>query len=85
MSDYLSCDYRSSWYGMVIIVVTITIIMHACTRYRADESGIPYCITVDFASLDDHSVTVRDRDSMVQTRMKIDEVVPYLSKQIDGF
>jgi len=55
-------------------------------RYRrADESGIPFCITVDFDSLTDDSVTVRERDSMVQTRMKIIDVLPYLSKQIDGF
>jgi len=44
-------------------------------RYaRADEMGIPYCITVDFDSLEDNSVTVRDRDSTKQERVKIKEL-----------
>lgn len=55
-------------------------------RYRrADEGGTPYCITVDFESLEDDCVTVRDRDSMVQTRMKVEEVFAYVSKMVDGF
>jgi len=55
-------------------------------RYRrADESGIPYCITVDFDTLEDDSVTVRDRDTMEQTRLKIDDVYPFLAKHIEGF
>jgi glycyl-tRNA synthetase len=62
-----------------------TIPNYTTLHYRADESGIPFCITVDFDSLTDDSVTVRERDSMVQTRMKIMDVLPYLSKQIDGF
>ncbi len=41
-------------------------------RYaRADELGVPYCITIDFESLDDGSVTIRDRDSTAQERVKI--------------
>jgi len=44
-------------------------------RYaRADEIGVPYCITVDFESLDDHCVTVRDRDTTKQERVKISEL-----------
>ena len=55
-------------------------------RYRrADESGIPYCVTIDFESLENDSVTIRDRDTMEQTRMKIDDLFPYISKAIDGF
>lgn len=43
-------------------------------RYaRADEIGIPYCLTVDFESLDDKSITIRDRDSMEQKRIKIED------------
>ena len=39
-------------------------------RYRRqDEVGTPYCITVDFESLDDRAVTLRDRDSMAQDRV----------------
>jgi len=44
-------------------------------RYRRqDEIGTPYCVTIDFESLEDHSVTVRERDSMKQTRVKIDDL-----------
>ena len=54
-------------------------------RYRrADESGIPFCITVDFDSIEDNTVTLRERDSMEQRRMTIEEVYAYLSKEIDG-
>ncbi|MDD2503190.1 MAG: glycine--tRNA ligase [Clostridia bacterium] len=48
-------------------------------RYRReDEIGTPYCITVDFDTLEDHAVTVRDRDTMEQIRLPIDEVEAYL-------
>ena len=48
-------------------------------RYRRqDEIGTPYCITVDFQSLDDDTVTVRDRDSMLQERVQINELRDYL-------
>jgi hypothetical protein len=67
------------------IIMHHTKLLHTALHYRADESGIPFCITVDFDSLTDDSVTVRERDSMVQTRMKVIDVLPYLSKQIDGF
>lgn len=48
-------------------------------RYRRqDEIGTPYCVTVDFASLEDGCVTVRERDSMKQTRVKIAELEKHL-------
>jgi glycyl-tRNA synthetase len=48
-------------------------------RYRRqDELGTPYCVTVDFDSLDDHAVTVRERDSMEQERVAIDDLVAHL-------
>lgn len=48
-------------------------------RYRRqDEIGTPYCVTVDFDSLEDKAVTVRDRDSMEQERVKIEELDGYL-------
>ena len=51
-------------------------------RYRRqDELGTPYCITFDFDSLDDHAVTVRERDSMEQERIAISEVVSYLNEK----
>jgi glycyl-tRNA synthetase len=53
-------------------------------RYRRqDEIGTPYCVTVDFESLEDQQVTVRERDSTEQTRLPIDEVVSYLLGRLD--
>lgn len=52
-------------------------------RYRRqDEIGTPYCITYDFDSETDHSVTIRDRDSMEQIRMPISEVNAFLTEKI---
>lgn len=52
-------------------------------RYRReDEIGTPYCVTFDFDSLEDNCATVRDRDSMTQVRMPIDEVADYISEKI---
>lgn len=52
-------------------------------RYRRhDEIGTPFCITFDFDSLEDKAVTIRDRDTMEQTRVKIDELVNYLNERI---
>jgi glycyl-tRNA synthetase len=45
---------------------------------RHDEIGTPICITVDFNTLDDGTVTVRDRDTMQQTRMDISKLPQYL-------
>ncbi len=54
-------------------------------RYAAqDEIGTPFCITVDFQSLEDEAVTVRDRDSAKQERVKIVELKDYLQKKIHG-
>ncbi|MBE3075955.1 MAG: glycine--tRNA ligase, partial [Actinobacteria bacterium] len=44
----------------------------------------PFCITVDFDTLDDHAVTVRERDSMVQERVALDQVEDYLAKRLLG-
>ncbi len=49
-------------------------------RYRRQDAiGTPFCITVDFDSLEDNAVTIRERDSMQQVRMPISELVKYLS------
>ena len=54
-------------------------------RYRRqDEIGTPYCVTVDFETLADQAVTVRDRDSMKQERIGIDGLVSYLSERLAG-
>jgi glycyl-tRNA synthetase len=51
-------------------------------RYRRqDEIGTPYCVTVDFDSLKDKAVTVRDRDSMRQQRIKIAGLSDYFEKK----
>ena len=50
-------------------------------RYRRmDEIGTPYCITVDYQSLEDKSVTLRYRDSMEQVRIKMDEIVSVIKE-----
>jgi glycyl-tRNA synthetase len=54
-------------------------------RYRRqDEIGTPFCVTVDFESLDDHAVTVRERDAMTQDRIAIDSVAHYLAARLKG-
>ena len=54
-------------------------------RYRRqDEIGTPYCVTVDFDSLDDDAVTVRERDSMAQDRIGLSEVRGYLAERMPG-
>ena len=54
-------------------------------RYRRqDEIGTPFCITVDFDSLEDNAVTVRERDTMQQERVAIDELPAYLATQLMG-
>jgi glycyl-tRNA synthetase len=54
-------------------------------RYRRqDEIGTPFCVTVDFDTLDDQSVTVRERDSMKQERVALDQVEGYLAAQLPG-
>ena len=52
-------------------------------RYRRqDEIGTPYAVTVDFESLEDLAVTVRDRDTMAQDRIPITELVAYLNERL---
>lgn len=52
-------------------------------RYRReDEIGTPYCVTVDFDTLEDNKVTVRDRDTMEQIRISIDEVEKYIEDKL---
>jgi len=53
-------------------------------RYRReDEIGTPFCITYDFESVEDHCVTVRDRDTMEQVRMPISELEAYIAEKIE--
>ncbi|MEG0309019.1 MAG: glycine--tRNA ligase [Clostridium sp.] len=53
-------------------------------RYRReDEIGTPFCITIDFDTLEDNAVTVRDRDTMEQIRMPITELVAYIEEKME--
>ncbi|MBU2698224.1 MULTISPECIES: glycine--tRNA ligase [Pimelobacter] len=54
-------------------------------RYRRqDEIGTPYCVTVDFDTLDDQAVTVRDRDTMSQERVALDKLTTYFAERLVG-
>ena len=53
-------------------------------RYRRqDEIGTPYCVTIDFDTLKDSAVTIRNRDTMKQERIKINKIIDYLKKKLD--
>jgi glycyl-tRNA synthetase len=72
-AEKLAADLRRHY--MVEVDVTQSI----GRRYRRqDEIGTPYCVTVDFDTLEDQAVTVRDRDTMSQDRLPMDKVVSYL-------
>ena len=54
-------------------------------RYaRMDEAGCPYCITIDGQTLQDQTMTVRDRDTMEQSRMSADQIVAFLDEKVNG-
>ncbi len=69
LSKHFACDFDSS--------------ASIGKRYRRqDEIGTPYCVTVDFESLDDDCVTVRERDSMAQVRLPIESLVAYFEDKL---
>ena len=54
-------------------------------RYRRqDEIGTPFCVTFDFDTLEDDAVTVRERDTMEQERVKLDDLEAYLASRLIG-
>jgi glycyl-tRNA synthetase len=54
-------------------------------RYRRqDEIGTPFCVTVDFDTLEDQAVTVRERDTMSQERVALDQLQGYLAARLPG-
>ena len=54
-------------------------------RYRRqDEIGTPFCVTVDFDTLEDQAVTIRERDTMSQERVALDQVQGYLASRLIG-
>ena len=55
-------------------------------RYRRmDEIGTPYCVTVDYQTLEDQTVTVRLRDSMTQERVAVDQLVPFINQKMKDY
>ena len=55
-------------------------------RYRRqDEIGTPFCVTYDFDSVEDGAVTVRDRDTMEQERVKIEDLKAYFEKKFEYY
>ena len=54
-------------------------------RYaRMDEAGTPFCVTIDGQTLEDDTMTVRDRDTMEQTRMTVTELMVFLDEKVNG-
>jgi glycyl-tRNA synthetase len=55
-------------------------------RYaRHDEIGTPYCLTVDHQTLEDNTVTIRDRDTTKQDRISVDEALAVVKQRVDSF
>jgi glycyl-tRNA synthetase len=53
-------------------------------RYRRQDAiGTPYCVTIDFDTLEDETVTLRDRDTLEQVRVKIDDLEKMVSEKVD--
>ncbi|MGB7859679.1 MAG: glycine--tRNA ligase [Acidimicrobiia bacterium] len=76
-AEKLADQLRKHW--MIEVDVTQSI----GRRYRRqDEIGTPYCVTIDFDSLEDNAVTVRDRDTMAQDRVAMDGLVEYLDAKL---
>ncbi len=76
-TDAVGAALRPSWQVEVDVTQSIG------RRYRRqDEIGTPFCVTVDFDTLDDRAVTVRDRDTMDQDRIGIDQLVNYLRDRL---
>ena len=52
-------------------------------RYRRqDQIGTPFCVTIDFDTMEDETVTIRDRDTMEQKRISVDELIKYVNEKI---
>ena len=76
-AERVAVELRKRW--MIELDVTQSI----GRRYRRqDEIGTPYCVTIDFESLEDQAATVRDRDTMAQDRVSMDRLVDYLGAKL---
>ncbi|HEX9855104.1 MAG TPA: glycine--tRNA ligase [Acidimicrobiia bacterium] len=77
VSERLAAELRPRW------TVEHDVTQAIGRRYRRqDEIGTPYCVTIDFDTLEDHQVTVRDRDTMAQDRVSLDKVGDYLGERL---
>ena len=47
-----------------------------------DAIGVPLCVTIDFESIEDNKVTIRNRDTMLQKRISIDNLISYISQEL---
>jgi glycyl-tRNA synthetase len=55
-------------------------------RYRRqDEAGTPFCLTIDYQTKEDRTVTLRYRDSMEQVRVKIEDIIPKIKQEIKDY
>jgi glycyl-tRNA synthetase len=78
-TEAVATALRSRW------AVEVDVTQAIGRRYRRqDEIGTPYCVTIDFDTLDDRAVTIRDRDTMAQDRVSIDQVENYLAERLPG-
>lgn len=76
-TERIGDELRKHW------VIEVDMTQSIGRRYRRqDEIGTPYCVTVDFETLDDGAVTIRDRDTMAQDRVAMDGLVGYLSEKL---
>ena len=79
LAQSVYADLRKHWFVQYDAAQSIG------RRYRRqDEIGTPLCVTIDFESLEDRQVTIRDRDTMEQVRVAIDELVPALRQRLEG-
>jgi len=88
LADAHALPFENCAFDAVVSILTHTDFDDAGAigrRYRRqDEIGTPYCITVDFDSLEDQAVTIRERDAMTQDRIAIDAVSDYLAVRLKG-
>jgi glycyl-tRNA synthetase len=76
-AEKLAAELRRRW------IIELDVTQSIGRRYRRqDEIGTPFCVTVDFDSLDDGAVTVRDRDTMSQDRISMDGLIGYLDQKL---
>ncbi len=77
-AERLAAQLRKRW------MLEVDVTQNIGKRYRRqDEIGTPFCVTYDFDSNEDNAVTVRDRDTMAQDRVSVDQLEAYLQQRLD--